>query len=226
MGEVSEMFDVNPSLIRFWEQKFDILKPKKNAKGNRMFTPADIENLKLIYHLVKENGMTLDGAQKRIKENRSGISKGMEVLERLEGVKSLLLEIKQELVRSGGNEILIDEMQDNTAIEKATECETCVNGGIATDSETSLNAEMVTESETAGGEEVKAPFHIVELFEEFTGERVASYDSMLSTQGIKSASEREPAPEIADKTEPIEPIEPTAPAPHSSRPQAIDQTLF
>ena len=58
MGEVSEMFDVNPSLIRFWEQKFDILKPDKNKKGNRLFTPADIENLKLIYHLVKENGMT------------------------------------------------------------------------------------------------------------------------------------------------------------------------
>lgn len=56
MGEVSEMFDVNPSLIRFWEQKFDILKPDKNKKGNRLFTPKDVENLKLIYHLVKENG--------------------------------------------------------------------------------------------------------------------------------------------------------------------------
>ena len=54
MGEVSEMFDVNPSLIRFWEQKFDILKPDKNKKGNRLFTPKDVENLKLIYHLVKD----------------------------------------------------------------------------------------------------------------------------------------------------------------------------
>ena len=52
MGEVSEMFDVNPSLIRFWEQKFDILKPDKNKKGNRLFTPKDVEILKLIYHLV------------------------------------------------------------------------------------------------------------------------------------------------------------------------------
>ena len=51
MGEVSEMFDVNPSLIRFWEQKFDILKPDKNKKGNRLFTPKDVENLKLIYYL-------------------------------------------------------------------------------------------------------------------------------------------------------------------------------
>ena len=67
MGEVSEMFDVNPSLIRFWEQKFDILKPDKNKKGNRLFTPKDVENLKLIYHLVKENGMTLAGAAKRLR---------------------------------------------------------------------------------------------------------------------------------------------------------------
>ena len=72
MGEVSEMFDVNPSLIRFWEQKFDILKPDKNKKGNRLFSPRDVENLKLIYHLVKENGMTLAGAAKRLRENREG----------------------------------------------------------------------------------------------------------------------------------------------------------
>ena len=73
MGEVSEMFDVNPSLIRFWEQKFDILKPDKNKKGNRLFTPKDVENLKLIYHLVKENGMTLAGAAKRLQDNREGV---------------------------------------------------------------------------------------------------------------------------------------------------------
>ena len=64
MGEVSEMFDVNPSLIRHWESKFEVLKPQKNKKGNRMFTPEDVENLKLIYHLVKERGMTLDGARR------------------------------------------------------------------------------------------------------------------------------------------------------------------
>ena len=68
MGEVSEMFDVNPSLIRHWESKFEVLKPQKNKKGNRMFTPEDVENLKLIYHLVKERGMTLDGARRALKE--------------------------------------------------------------------------------------------------------------------------------------------------------------
>ena len=70
MGEVSEMFDVNASLIRFWETKFDILRPQKNKKGNRLFSPADVENLKLIYHLVKERGMTLDGAARCLKQNK------------------------------------------------------------------------------------------------------------------------------------------------------------
>ena len=67
MGEVAEMFDVNHSLIRYWESKFDCLRPHKNQKGNRMFTPADIEKLKQIYHLVKEQGMTLEGARKAMK---------------------------------------------------------------------------------------------------------------------------------------------------------------
>lgn len=110
MGEVSEMFDVNPSLIRFWEQKFDILKPHKNKKGNRMFTPRDVDNLKLIYHLVKEKGMTLTGAEKRLKENREGLEKNLEVIDKLQGIKSLLLEIKQELNQDnqGYEEILIE----------------------------------------------------------------------------------------------------------------------
>lgn len=110
MGEVSEMFDVNPSLIRFWEQKFDILKPDKNKKGNRLFTPADVENLKLIYHLVKENGMTLAGAQKRIKQNREGLGRDLEIVERLQRVRAMLLEVRQELKGADENvvEIFVD----------------------------------------------------------------------------------------------------------------------
>lgn len=102
MGEVSEMFDVNPSLIRFWESKFDILKPHKNKKGNRMFTPQDVDNLKLIYHLVKEKGMTLAGAQKRLKENPEGITRDMEIVDRLMRIKAILLEIRQELKADDG----------------------------------------------------------------------------------------------------------------------------
>ena len=69
IGEVAKMFDVNTSLIRFWENEFDILKPKKNKKGNRLFTQKDVDNLKIIYHLVKERGFTLDGAKKKLREN-------------------------------------------------------------------------------------------------------------------------------------------------------------
>lgn len=107
MGEVSEMFDVNPSLIRFWEQQFDALKPHKNKKGNRLFTPADVETLKIIYHLVKEKGMTLAGAQKRLKENRKGEEHTLEVVEKLQGIRSLLLEIKQELRDEEGESVVL-----------------------------------------------------------------------------------------------------------------------
>ncbi len=97
MGEVSEMFDVNPSLIRFWEKRFDVLKPRKNAKGNRLFTPEDVENLKLIYHLVKEKGMTLAGAEKYIKDNKNVLRRDVEILEHLGRIRAALLEIKSEL---------------------------------------------------------------------------------------------------------------------------------
>ncbi len=101
MGEVSEMMDVNPSLIRFWEQKFDMLKPHKNKKGNRMFTPADVDTLKLIYHLVKERGMTLDGAARKLKAGTEGVERDMELMERLQSVRALLLEIRNELKEEG-----------------------------------------------------------------------------------------------------------------------------
>ncbi|MDE5944967.1 MAG: MerR family transcriptional regulator [Rikenella sp.] len=97
MGEVSEMFDVNPSLIRFWEKRFDALRPRKNAKGNRMFTPEDVENLKLIYHLVKEKGMTLAGAEKYLKDNKNALKRDVQILEHLGRIRATLLEIKAEL---------------------------------------------------------------------------------------------------------------------------------
>ena len=79
IGEIAEMFEVNASLIRFWEKEFPILKPKKNRKGNRLFTTKDIDNLKLIYHLVKERGFTLEGARKKLKDNKDDAIKEAEV---------------------------------------------------------------------------------------------------------------------------------------------------
>jgi len=97
IGEVAEMFKVNTSLIRFWEKEFDIIKPKKNKKGNRLFTKKDIDNFHMIYHLVKEQGMTLKGAQMRLKENPEEEEKNFEVIAILKGVKELLEEVKTHL---------------------------------------------------------------------------------------------------------------------------------
>ncbi len=91
------MFDVNASLIRYWEKEFDVLKPKKNAKGNRLFTDKDIDNLKLIYHLVKERGFTLEGAKMKLKEDRKALENNLELIESLTKVKSFLGEIKENL---------------------------------------------------------------------------------------------------------------------------------
>lgn len=97
IGEVAEAFDVNTSLIRFWEKEFDALQPKKNAKGNRKFTPADIKNLELIFHLVKERGFTLDGAKTHLKENKQKTLDNFEIIRKLETVKAELLKIKDNL---------------------------------------------------------------------------------------------------------------------------------
>lgn len=97
IGEVAKAFDVNTSLIRFWEKEFDVIKPKKNAKGNRKFTPSDIKNLELIYHLVKERGFTLDGAKTHLKENKQKTLTQFEIIRKLELVKAELLKIKEHL---------------------------------------------------------------------------------------------------------------------------------
>ncbi|MGV7107507.1 MerR family transcriptional regulator [Flavobacterium sp. U410] len=97
IGELAVAFDVNASLIRFWEKEFDILKPKKNAKGNRKFTPEDVKNLQLIYHLVKERGFTLEGAKTHLKENQKKTLDKFEIIRKLENIKSQLIELKNQL---------------------------------------------------------------------------------------------------------------------------------
>lgn len=97
IGEVAKAFGVNTSLIRFWEKEFDVLQPKKNAKGNRKFTPEDINNLQLIYHLVKERGFTLEGAKIHLKEQKQKTLSKFEVIQKLQKVKAELLKIKDEL---------------------------------------------------------------------------------------------------------------------------------
>ncbi len=97
IGEVARAFDVNTSLIRFWEKEFDVIQPKKNAKGNRKFTPKDIQNLQLIYHLVKERGFTLEGAKTHLREEKQKTLSNFEIIQKLERIKMELTKIKNQL---------------------------------------------------------------------------------------------------------------------------------
>lgn len=109
MGEVAEMFDVTPALIRHWEAQFDCIKPHRNKKGNRLFTPEDVERLKQIYHLVKERGMTLKGANKVLKRAKSDeVAQEMELLERLQKIRAALVEVREEL-KAGDGEQVVEE---------------------------------------------------------------------------------------------------------------------
>lgn len=123
MGEVAEMFDVNLSLIRYWDSKFDVLKPKKNKKGNRMFRPEDIENFRVIYHLVKECGMTLEGAQRVMRNRAKGdVSQSADLVERLQSVRSMLVEMREMLGEDDADAVIVDDdIQASATEETATE---------------------------------------------------------------------------------------------------------
>ena len=97
IGEVAEMFNVAPSLIRFWESEFEIIQPKKNRKGNRQFTKEDIDNVKLIYHLVKEKGFTLTGAKEMVRNDAIALRGKMEMIDSLKNIRRFLVEMRDRL---------------------------------------------------------------------------------------------------------------------------------
>lgn len=120
MGEVAEMFDVNPSLLRYWEEQFPALKPKRNRKGNRHYTPEDVELLKQIYHLVKERGMRLEGARKALREQRKagGEFRPAELMERLQQIRALLEQVREDLKGDGESLPTDDEEELLPTIDK------------------------------------------------------------------------------------------------------------
>lgn len=118
MGEVSEMFCVTPSLIRHWESHFSVIKPVRNKKGNRLFTPTDIENFKVIYHLVKERGMTLDGAQKCMRHNVTEHKRNAELLERLQTIRAVLLEVREGLKDLNSTDYKVSDYAESNNTEK------------------------------------------------------------------------------------------------------------
>jgi DNA-binding transcriptional MerR regulator len=97
IGEVAKMFDVNTSLIRFWEKEFDIIKPHKNKKGNRLFTKKDVDNFHLIYNLVKERGYTLNGAKEKLKKNPEDTIKEFEIIKSLKKIEEFLLDVRKDI---------------------------------------------------------------------------------------------------------------------------------
>lgn len=97
IGEVSQMFSVNPSLIRFWEKEFPIISPRKNNKGNRVFTSKDIENFRIIYNLVKEKGYTIQGAREYIAKHKNEAERNVEIIKSLKDIRNLLIQIGKEL---------------------------------------------------------------------------------------------------------------------------------
>ena len=97
ISEVAEIFSVNISAVRFWEKEFDILKPKKNKKGNRLFTPKDIKNIQIIYHLLKERGFTVEGAKKKLRENKTDTIDNIEIVNHLRDIRGFLVNLREEL---------------------------------------------------------------------------------------------------------------------------------
>jgi len=97
IGEVAKIFDVSVSSIRYWEKEFNILKPKKNKKGNRMFTKKDLDNLRIIYHLTKERGFTLEGAKKKLRDNKTDTIDNVEIITYLKNIRKFLVEFREEL---------------------------------------------------------------------------------------------------------------------------------
>ncbi len=97
MSEVAEMFNINASTIRYWEKHFSHLKPKKNNRGNRQFTQKDIDDIKLIYHLLKERKLTIKGAQAKIKDNKNDVVENSAIVDRLNRIKDMLIEVRENL---------------------------------------------------------------------------------------------------------------------------------
>ena len=140
MGEVAEMFDVNPSLLRYWEQEFDILKPHRNKKGNRLFTPKDVDNIRIIYHLLKERKMKIEVARKYIRDYRKEVDRDAEITEHLMNIRAILLEIKQDLAY-GGAVVDDDCDEEPVAVPQQSERETVGKGDEAGETDTGTKRE-------------------------------------------------------------------------------------
>lgn len=197
MGEVAEMFDVNQSLLRHWESQFPILRPKRNKKGNRLFTPQDVEHLKQIYHLVKECGMTLEGAKRAMRGQRAGkgVSRDVELMERLQRIRALLVEVREEL-KGDGESVMADADAADTAADSGLPAGTVLPAGTAPE------PDVATESEARPAAKPEAESAAGPLPEVAAGPEA----EMASVQVVESLSgpapEAAPGPQVVTAAEP------------------------
>ena len=205
MGEVAEMFDVNQSLLRHWESQFPILRPKRNKKGNRLFTPQDVEHLKQIYHLVKECGMTLEGAKRAMRGQRAGkgVSRDVELMERLQRIRALLVEVREEL-KGDGESVMADADAADTAADSGLPAGTVLPAGTAPEPDvvTESEAESAAESGARPAAKPEAESAAGPLPEVAAGPEA----EMASVQVVESLSgpapETAPGPQVVTAAEP------------------------
>ena len=215
MGEVAEMFDVKPSLLRHWEAKFDILRPHKNKKGNRMFTPEDVENLKLIYHLVKERGMTLAGAAQYLKNGiNDSMRRDMELLDRLHKIRAELVEVREQLKDVPDGYTVVEVSQAEIEEEVAMEATPDVIEEIIEEVIPAQEKIVVEPIEDEEDEEVE----IEELVELIIEDEEESVEESTEEQPEEVITEENPTEEEKSANEQIE--EPTEePADSTPRPR-------
>ena len=188
MGEVAEMFDVNQSLIRHWESKFDCLRPHKNKRGNRMFSAEDVEKLKQIYHLVKERGMTLEGARK-VMRGASGkeLARETELLERLQRIRSALVEVREEL-KAGDDEQIVGSVG-----AESRDAEEVVVADVAQEEPKVENVVESDESQQIMAEQQKPEMSQDEPQCVFEGEPETATESITETDNVTEPEVEQPA---------------------------------
>ncbi len=158
MGEVAELFGVNASLLRFWEEEFPILKIAKNSRGHRIYTTADVDNIRLIYYLVKEQGMTLEGAKKRIRQNRDGVNRDAEIVEHLRSIRNMLAALREEL--GGDTQVIEIEEED----EEVVVADKVAEDSPVAEEPTIMEEEVVAVAEAEAEAEVPAEVDDTEQF--------------------------------------------------------------
>lgn len=188
MGEVAEMFDVNQSLIRHWESKFDCLRPHKNKRGNRMFSADDVEKLKQIYHLVKERGMTLEGARK-VMRGASGkeLARETELLERLQRIRSALVEVREEL-KAGDDEQIVGSVG-----AESRDTEEVVAAEVAQEEPKVDNVAESDESQQIVTEQPQAELLQAEPQQAAAGEPDTATDAVAETENATEPETEQPA---------------------------------